>query len=54
MRQDKKRVGDGLVMVMLRDDGTLEKLTDFGEAELRAALEDLRALLATGPGARAP
>ncbi|HEX9050201.1 MAG TPA: hypothetical protein VF841_06665 [Anaeromyxobacter sp.] len=52
MRQDKKRIGDGLVMVMLRDDGTLEKLTDFGEAELRAALEDLRALLAPGPGAR--
>ncbi len=45
MRQDKKRIGDGLVMVMLREDGTLEKRTDFGEAELRAALDDLRALL---------
>ena len=49
MRQDKKRVGDGLVMVMLRDDGDLEKRTDFGEAELRAALEDLRAALAGVP-----
>jgi 3-dehydroquinate synthase len=45
MRQDKKRVGEGLVMVMLRDDGALEKLTDFTEAELRAGLDDLRALL---------
>jgi 3-dehydroquinate synthase len=45
MRQDKKRVGDGLVLVMLREDGALEKRTDFAEAELRAALDDLRALL---------
>lgn len=46
MKQDKKRVGDGLVMVMLREDQALEKLTDFTEAELRAGLDDLRALLA--------
>jgi 3-dehydroquinate synthase len=45
MKQDKKRVGEGLVMLMLRDDGALEKLTDFTEAELRAGLDDLRALL---------
>ncbi|HET8542000.1 MAG TPA: hypothetical protein VFL83_19140 [Anaeromyxobacter sp.] len=51
MRQDKKRIGDGLVMVMLRDDHGLEKLTDFGEAELRASLDDLRALLAAAPRA---
>ncbi len=45
MKQDKKRVGEGLVMVMLRDDHALEKLTDFTEAELRAGVDDLRALL---------
>lgn len=50
MKQDKKRVGDGLVMIMLRDDHTLEKLTDFREAELLASLDDLRALL--GPRVR--
>jgi 3-dehydroquinate synthetase len=45
MKQDKKRIGDGLVMVMLREDGDLDKVTDFTEAELAAALGDLRALL---------
>ena len=45
MKQDKKRIGEGLVMVMLRDDGELVKVTDFAEAELAAALDDLRALL---------
>ena len=46
MKQDKKRIGDGLVMVMLREDGDLDKVTDFTEGELAAALGDLRALLA--------
>jgi 3-dehydroquinate synthase len=45
MKQDKKRIGDGLVMVMLRDDGDLEKVTDFTEAELAATVGDLRSLL---------
>ena len=45
MKQDKKRIGDGLVMVVLRDGHELEKLTDFSEPELLAALGDLRALL---------
>lgn len=45
MKQDKKRIGEGLVMIMLRDDHTLEKYTDFREAELAAGLDDLRALL---------
>lgn len=45
MKQDKKRIGDGLVMVLLREDGDLDKVTDFTEAELSAALGDLRALL---------
>ncbi len=50
MKQDKKRVGDGLVMVMLRDDHALEKLTDFTEAELRACLAELRTVLASRDG----
>jgi 3-dehydroquinate synthase len=49
MKQDKKRIGDGLVMVMLREDGDLDKVTDFTEAELAAAVAALRALL---PAAR--
>lgn len=46
MQQDKKRVGAGLVVVMMRDDHSLEKHADFTEAELRAATADLRTLLA--------
>jgi 3-dehydroquinate synthase len=45
MKQDKKRIGEGLVMVMLKDDGDLVKVTDFSEAELAAALGDLRVML---------
>jgi 3-dehydroquinate synthase len=45
MKQDKKRVGDGLVLVMLREDGALDKVTDFSEAELSASLDDLRPLI---------
>jgi hypothetical protein len=48
MKQDKKRVGDGLVLVMLRDGHALEKATDFSEAELSGCLGDLRALLGAG------
>jgi 3-dehydroquinate synthase len=50
MKQDKKRVGDGLVLVMLRDGHRLEKATDFSEAELSACVGDLRALLGAGRG----
>ena len=42
MRQDKKRVGAGLVMVLLRDDFSLEKMDDFGEEELSAGIDELR------------
>jgi 3-dehydroquinate synthase len=45
MRQDKKRIGKDLVVVMLREDRELEKHTDFTEAELAQALEDLEGLL---------
>ena len=45
MKQDKKRVGDGLVVVMVRDDYSLEKLTDFTAHELVDVLIELRSLL---------
>lgn len=45
MQQDKKRVGAGLVVVMMHDGHALEKHVDFTEAELRSATADLRALL---------
>lgn len=42
MKKDKKRVGEGLVVVMLKDDYTLEKVTDFTTEELGLCLARLR------------
>lgn len=44
MKQDKKRVGDGLVMVMLNEGGELTKATDFSGEELIHCLHTLRSL----------
>jgi 3-dehydroquinate synthase len=41
MQKDKKRVGAGLVMVMMKDDYSFEKVTDFSESELKNALNEL-------------
>jgi 3-dehydroquinate synthase len=45
MQQDKKRVGAGLVLVVLGADQALAKLTDYTEQELRADLIELQRLL---------
>jgi len=42
MKKDKKRIGQGLVVVMMKDDYSFEKVTDFSEQELQAALEELK------------
>jgi 3-dehydroquinate synthase len=42
LQQDKKRVGAGLVMVLLRDDYSLEKVNDFSEEELASGISRLR------------
>ncbi|GFE58142.1 AroB-related putative sugar phosphate phospholyase (cyclizing) [Geobacter sp. AOG1] len=41
MKQDKKRTGDGLVVVMMRSDYTFEKLTDYSPDELVATTAEL-------------
>ncbi|MBP1751440.1 MAG: hypothetical protein H6Q57_276 [Geobacteraceae bacterium] len=40
MKQDKKRVGEGLVIVLMKDDHTFVKVVDFAESELAASLEE--------------
>jgi 3-dehydroquinate synthase len=44
MRQDKKRTGDGLALVMLTDTGELVKVTDFSADELGSALAEIASL----------
>ena len=41
MKQDKKRVGEGLALVMLKEDHDLTKVVDFGYDELSAAVKEL-------------
>lgn len=41
MKQDKKRTGDGLVMVLLAEDASLHKVNDLSVEEVRAALAEL-------------
>ena len=48
MKQDKKRVGSGLVMVLLRDDSSPEKVNDFSEDELSLGIYGLRQLFEFG------
>lgn len=45
MKKDKKRIGEGLVIVLMKDDYIFEKVTDFREEELLTALEDLMKIL---------
>ena len=45
MKQDKKRVGDGLVVVMMKDDYELIKVVDFREDELHVVMQDLLSVL---------
>lgn len=45
MKQDKKRVGAGLVMVMMQDGYSFQKITDFTEEELVATIDGLRVVL---------
>lgn len=40
MRQDKKRVGEGLVIVLMKDGHSFEKVVDFSEIELSETLEE--------------
>ena len=48
MKQDKKRVGDGLVVVMMKNDYTFDKVTDFSPEELVAVSDALISLLQVG------
>lgn len=45
MRQDKKRVGDGLVVVLMKNNHELVKIIDFSERELLLGLKDLIEIL---------
>jgi len=45
MQKDKKRIGQGLVVIMLKDDYTLEKISDFSEKELAAGINELLDML---------
>jgi len=45
MGKDKKRVGKDLVIVLMKDDFSFTKVTDFKPKELITALEELRVLL---------
>jgi len=45
MKKDKKRIGQGLVVVMMRDDYSFEKFSDFSEEELSIAINELMALM---------
>jgi 3-dehydroquinate synthase len=45
MKQDKKRVGADLVMVMMKDDFSFEKAVDFSEEELQTGIESLKKVL---------
>ena len=46
MKKDKKRIGQGLVVVMMHDDFTFEKVTDCSDGELTTTLEKLKRVLA--------
>jgi 3-dehydroquinate synthase len=45
MKKDKKRTGQGLVVVLMHDDFSFEKVIDFSERELEVVLEKLRQTL---------
>ena len=45
MKKDKKRIGEGLVVVMMKDDYSFVKVTDFTNDELNGVLQRLRQLL---------
>ncbi len=42
---DKKRVGDGLALIMMEDDYTFMKVVDFNYEELSAAIKELKDIL---------
>ena len=51
MKRDKKRRGDGLALVVLKDGYEMQRLDDFSPDEARAALEELTGLIeAAGNG----
>lgn len=45
MKQDKKRIGSGLVMVMMKEDFSFEKAVDFREDELHLGIAELKGVL---------
>lgn len=45
MKQDKKRTGEGLVMVLLSDAGDLDKVSDFTPEEMAESLAELKGIL---------
>lgn len=45
MKMDKKRTGDGLVLILLYDDFALGKIADLGHDELDGANTELQQLL---------
>lgn len=49
MKQDKKRVGEGLALVMLKEDFVLTKVVDFSHGELSSAVDELRDVMARTP-----
>jgi 3-dehydroquinate synthase len=45
MKKDKKRTGQGLALVLMKEDYSFVKADDFGEDEFRTALDELKAIL---------
>ena len=47
MKQDKKRIGEGLVCIMMKDDYDFIKVDNLGASEIDDAVDDLGQLLDT-------
>ncbi len=48
MKKDKKRSGPGLAVIMMKNNYTFEKVTDFTREELAAAINELAGVLNSG------
>jgi len=51
MKKDKKRIGEGLVLIMLKDNYEMSKVSDLTEAEVSAALAEAHESLRAGRAA---
>lgn len=45
MKKDKKRTGPGLVIVLMKEDFTFDKIIDFPEQDVAPAIDELRVIL---------